>query len=157
MCCLGLPKKLTFVYPERHKGLVLRNDVRSDVSRENIHFNLNVQALTRLLRTEEKLIFSTVSQFEGFVTFVFLKPIRVIIFIFYRVKKYFWATKFGPRTVVEALYFNPLSIRSFSAFHIRQKRQKFPAYLFKLKQECVELIPLKLFRRNLFLDIKQRN
>ena len=31
-CCLGLPKK--------HFWLVLRNDVRSDVSRENIHLNL---------------------------------------------------------------------------------------------------------------------
>ena len=60
----------------------MRNDVRSDVKSGEYSFQSNVQALTRLLRTEEKLIFSTVSQFEGFVTFVFLKPIRVTILYF---------------------------------------------------------------------------
>lgn len=48
----------------------MRNDVSSDVTRE-YSYQSNVQALTRLLRTENKLIFRAVSQFEGFVTFVF--------------------------------------------------------------------------------------
>ena len=66
---LGITKE-TLLFPWRDIKVVLRNDVRSDVTRE-YSYQSNVQALTGLLRTENKLIFRAVSQFEGFVTFVF--------------------------------------------------------------------------------------